>query len=354
MLRCCADYHVLARERSRVLSQSLRIGREVIEQEARALEALAQGLGESFEEAVRRLANARGRVLVSGIGKSGSIAQKVSGTLASTGTPALFLHPVDALHGDLGVVGEGDVLLALSKSGHTEELIRFLRHFQRVGGDIISVCEDRLSPGAQLSDVVLEIPALGEAGPLSLAPTTSSVLQLAVADALAMSLLDARGFTAEQFARLHPEGVLGRRLLVRCEDLLHEGDELPMVREDQKVADLLVEMSGKGLGMSCIVDASGAYQGVFTDGDLRRLFTRSSSPVALPVSEAWKMSRRDGESPEFQKGVIDAECMAVEALGIMKQDQITCLVVLREDGSPRGVVRLVDMIREGLYDPATS
>lgn len=336
------------------MSDSLRVGREVIEQEARALEALARGLGSSFEEAVGKLASASGRVLVSGIGKSGSIAQKVAGTLASTGTPALFLHPIDALHGDLGVVGETDVMLALSKSGHTEELIRFLRHFQRVGGEIISICEDSTSPVAQLSDVVLEIPALGEAGPLSLAPTTSSVLQLALADALAMSLLDARGFTAEQFARFHPEGALGRRLLVRCEDLLHVGDELPLVREDQTVADLLVEMNGKGLGMACIVDTSGAYQGVFTDGDLRRLFTNSTSPVSLRVSEAWKLSRRDDGSPVFQNGVVDASCMAVEALEVMRQEQITCLVALHENGAPRGVVRLVDMIREGLYDPATT
>ena len=336
------------------MSESLRIGREVIEQEARALEALAEGLGSSFEKAVALLANAPGRVLVSGIGKSGSIAQKVAGTLASTGTPALFLHPIDALHGDLGVVGDDDVLLALSKSGHTEELIRFLRHFARVGGEIISICEDGKSPVAELSDVVLEIPALGEAGPLSLAPTTSSVLQLAVADALAMSLLDARGFTAEQFARNHPEGALGRRLLVRCEDMLHEGDLLPQVREDQTVGDLLVEMSGKGLGMACIVDVSGAYQGVFTDGDLRRLFTCSSSPVGLPVSEAWQLSRREEAPALVQNGVVEATSLAVEALGIMRKEQITCLVVLRDDGAPRGVVRLVDLIREGLHDPATS
>ncbi|MEC9476272.1 MAG: KpsF/GutQ family sugar-phosphate isomerase [Planctomycetota bacterium] len=335
------------------MSDRLRVGREVIEQEARALEALARGLGRSFEDAVERLASASGRVLVSGIGKSGSIAQKVAGTLASTGTPALFLHPIDALHGDLGVVGEDDVLLALSKSGHTEELIRFLRHFQRVGGEIISVCEDAASPVALLSDVVLEIPALGEAGPLSLAPTTSSVLQLAMADALAMSLLDARGFTAEQFARFHPEGSLGRRLLIRCEDLLHQGDELPQVREDQTVADLLVEMSSKGLGMSCIVDDSGAYQGVFTDGDLRRLLTRSASPVSLPVSQAWQLSRRDVDSQVFQNGVVDADSLAVDALSIMRQEHVTCLVALHENGAPRGVVRLVDMIREGLYDPAT-
>ncbi|MGE4618822.1 MAG: KpsF/GutQ family sugar-phosphate isomerase [Planctomycetota bacterium] len=336
------------------MSESLRIGREVIEQEARALVALAEGLGSSFEEAVDRLSTARGRVLVSGIGKSGSISQKVAGTLASTGTPALFLHPIDALHGDLGIVGKDDVLLALSKSGHTEELVRFLRHFSRVGGDIISICEDQTSPVAQLSDVVLEIPALGEAGPLSLAPTTSSVLQLAVADALAMSLLDARGFTAEQFARFHPEGALGRRLLVCCEDLIHEGDQLPKVCEDQVVADLLVEMSSKGLGMACIVDEAGFYQGAFTDGDLRRLFTRSDAPLQLPVAEAWKMSRRDDGSSTEKKGIVEAKCLAADALKIMHKDHISSLVVLHDDGTPRGVIRMADMIREGIHDPSAA
>ncbi len=336
------------------MSDSLQIGREVIEQEARALQQLASGLGSSFEEAVRRLVDAPGRVLVSGVGKSGSIAQKVAGTLASTGTQALFLHPIEALHGDLGVVGSGDILLALSKSGQTEELVRFLRHFRRVGDGIICICEDANSPAAKLSDVVVEIPALGEAGPLSLAPTTSSVLQLAVADALAMSLLDARGFTAEQFARFHPEGALGRRLLVRCEDLLHQGDDLPVVRDDQTVAELLVEMTGKGLGMSCVVDSSGIFMGVFTDGDLRRLLTQSDSPLHLSIADAWRVSRRDSSSSTSSEveGIIEADALAVDALARMRSQEITCLVVLEEDRSPQGVVRLADLLREGIVDPA--
>ena len=333
------------------MSDSLQIGREVIEQEARALQSLAAGLGDAFQQAVRLLVEAPGRVLVSGVGKSGSIAQKVAGTLASTGTPALFLHPIEALHGDLGIVGDGDILLALSKSGQTEELVRFLGHFRRVGGAVICICEDANSPVARLSDVVVEIPALGEAGPLSLAPTTSSVLQLAVADALAMSLLDARGFTEEQFARLHPEGALGRRLLVRCEDLLHEGDAMPLVDEEQSVADLLVEMSGKGLGMACVVDSDGKYIGVFTDGDLRRLLTRSSSPVELPISEAWKMSRREPQEA-VPDGTVAADCLAVDALARMRAQEITCLMILEKDGSPRGVVRLADLVREGIVEAA--
>ncbi len=331
------------------VSDSLRIGREVIEQEARALEALAKSLGSTFEDAVRLLASTPGRVLVSGVGKSGSIAQKVAGTLASTGTPALFLHPIEALHGDLGVVGEGDVLLALSKSGHTEELVRFLKHFQRVGGSIVSVCESLESPVAQLSQVVVQIPMVGEAGPLSLAPTTSAVLQLAVADALAMSLLDARGFTAEQFARFHPEGALGRRLLVRCEDMLHEGDHLPLIEASASVPELLVEMNSKGLGLACVVTAEGQFIGVFTDGDLRRLLTQSEAPLKLTVQQAWENSRRE-EAGESAPLTVAADSLAAEALGLMRDHQVTSLVVLQEDGKPRGIVRMADLLREGIRE----
>lgn len=333
------------------VSDSLRIGREVIEQEARALEALARSLGSTFEEAVQLLAATPGRVLVSGVGKSGSIAQKVAGTLASTGTPALFLHPIEALHGDLGVVGEGDVLLALSKSGHTEELVRFLKHFQRIGGSIVSVCESLDSPVAKLSQVVVQIPVVDEAGPLSLAPTTSAVLQLAVADALAMSLLDARGFTAEQFARFHPEGALGRRLLVRCEDMLHEGENLPLIVDSASVPDLLVEMNSKGLGLACVVSATGEFTGVFTDGDLRRLLTLNNSPLELTVRQAWESSRRENDASSAPLTVA-ADSLAAEALGLMRDHQVTSLVVLDEAGKPRGIVRMADLLREGIREPS--
>lgn len=334
------------------VSDSLRIGREVIEQEARALEALAESLGPSFEEAVQLLASTSGRVLVSGVGKSGSIAQKVAGTLASTGTPALFLHPIEALHGDLGVVGEGDVLLALSKSGHTEELVRFLKHFQRVGGGIVSVCESLESPVARLSRVVVQIPVVDEAGPLSLAPTTSAVLQLAVADALAMSLLDARGFTAEQFARFHPEGALGRRLLVRCEDMLHEGDSLPVIEATASVPELLVEMNSKGLGLACVVSESGSFIGVFTDGDLRRLLTQCESPLGLTVQQAWESSRREDMATSAPLTVA-AGSLAVEALSLMRDHRVTSLVIVDGDQKPRGIVRMVDLLREGIREPSS-
>lgn len=329
----------------------IRLAREVIGQEAKALEALAESLDDSFLRAVEWLAELEGRLIVSGVGKSGSIAQKVAGTLASTGTPASFLHPTDALHGDLGVVRETDVLLTLSKSGRTEELIRFVGHFRRLGRGVISICEDERSPIAELSDVVLRIPALAEAGPLSLAPTTSAVLQLSLADALAMCLLDRRGFTEEDFARFHPEGSLGRRLLLRCRDLMHAGDELPVVSAGATFSDLILEVSGKGLGMACLVESSGRFTGVFTDGDLRRLVARGKSPFELTAGEAYAQSRRTGAETPVSRSEVDEDTLAVDALRIMREQEITAVVVLDDAGAPRGVVRMQDLVRRGIEAP---
>jgi len=324
------------------------LAREVIEKEAAALSALADSIDGSFLEAVDRIASLEGRLIVSGVGKSGAIGQKVAGTLASTGTPASFLHPTDALHGDLGVVREGDLLLTLSKTGRTDELIRFVGHFRRLGRGVISIGEDPGSPLAELSDVFLRIPAFEEAGPLSLAPTTSAILQLSIADALAMSLLERRGFTADEFARYHPEGSLGRRLLLRCHDLMHQGDELPVVAESVRFSDLLLEVTGKGLGMACIVDESGGFRGVFTDGDLRRLVARGANPLELTAAEAIAASRRgDAETP-VGRSVVPAETLAVEALRMMKDQEITALVIVDGDDRPRGLVRLQDLVRRGI------
>ena len=324
------------------------LAREVIVQEADALRALAESLDDTFLRAVDWIAELEGRLIVSGVGKSGSIGQKVAGTLASTGTPASFLHPTDALHGDLGVVRDTDLLLTLSKTGKTDELIRFVGHFRRLGRGVISICEDPGSPIAELSDIVLAIPALGEAGPLALAPTTSAVLQLSLADALAMSLLERRGFTAEDFARYHPEGSLGRRLLLRCRDLMHAGAELPSVPESARFSDLLLEVTGKGLGMACIVDGEGRFRGVFTDGDLRRLVARGANPLELTAGEAIGSSRRgEGETP-VARSAVTAETLAVEALRMMKEQEITVLVITCTDGRPEGVVRLQDLVKRGI------
>ncbi len=329
------------------MADAIDIAREVIEKEAEALRQLANSLEDSFNEAVEWLAGAEGRVLVTGVGKSGNIAQKVAGTLASTGTPAIFMHPTDALHGDLGVVSSGDLLLTLSKSGSTEELVRFVGHFRRLGRGVISICEDPGSPVGKLSDIVLRLPALEEAGPLSLAPTTSAVLQLSLADALAMSLLARRGFTEEEFASNHPEGILGRRLLLRSRDLMHQGTALPVVSGSVFLKELLLEMTGKGLGMTCIVDAEERFVGVFTDGDLRRLLGRERDPIQLGVEEAWTLSRREEGDVAVEKSSVTPDTLAVDCLRIMRDSQITSLVVVDEERRPMGVVRLHDLVREG-------
>lgn len=323
------------------------LAREVIEKEATALAQLASRLDNSFLDAVDRLVAVEGRVLVTGVGKSGNIAQKVAGTLASTGTPAIFMHPTDALHGDLGVVGSGDLLLTLSKSGRTEELVRFVGHFRRLGRAVISICEDPASPIGELSDVVLRLPALEEAGPLSLAPTTSAVLQLALADALAMCLLARRGFTEAEFASNHPEGTLGKRLLLRSKDLMHCGTALPVVSGSVGLEELLLEITGKGLGMTCIVDAEDRFVGVFTDGDLRRLLGRERDPLSMRVEEAWRLSRREDGDVTVEKSSVTPETLAVDCLRIMRDSQISSLVVVDEERKPVGVVRLHDLISRG-------
>jgi arabinose-5-phosphate isomerase len=213
---------------------------------------------------------------------------------------------------------------------------------------VISICEDPASPVGELSDIVLRIPALAEAGPLALAPTTSAVLQLSLADALAMCILDRRGFTAEEFARYHPEGQIGRRLLLRCRDLMHAGDGLPVVREDATFPALILEITGKGLGMTCVVDREGSYLGVYTEGDSRRLLERGARLNDLAAGAAFRRSRRGAGETPVARSVVAEETLAVEALRMMKEQEITALVVLGPEGEPRGVVRLQDLVRRGI------
>jgi len=328
--------------------RTLELARRVIRDESAALAALADGLGERFVDAVARVARSSGQLIVTGLGKSGLIAQKVAATLASTGTNARFLHPVEGLHGDLGVVQRGDLLLAFSKSGHTEELARFVGHFKRIGGDVLAVCEPTPSPLAELADLVIPIPALPEAGPLALAPTTSAALMLAVGDALAMAVLDARGFKAEQFARYHPEGSLGKRLLLRASDVMHGGAELPRVAAEARFKDLIIEIARTHCGMVCIVEPNGTLMGVFTDGDLRRLLQRHAEPSGLGARDAWRLSRRDPDDPPVPISTIPPDTLAIECLRIMREAVITSLVVAESDRVPLGIVRLQDLVRAGL------
>jgi len=320
----------------------------MIREQAEALAALASTMGDSFRRAVDLILAGGDQVIVAGIGKSGLIARKAAATLASTGTPAVFMHPVEGLHGDLGLVSPRSVLIGLSKSGHTDELVKFVGHFRRLGGGVIAVCEAADSPLAELADVLLEIPARPEAGPLALAPTTSTLMMLAVCDALAMALLDARGFDEQQFAKYHPDGSLGRRLLTRAADLMHQGAELPVVKAAASFNDLMLEMTGKRIGMACVVDDEGALIGVFTDGDLRRLLTRCESPTRLTAAEAWRQSRRDPKDTPVKCSTVPPGILAVECLKLMRESEITALIVSEDECRPLGILRLQDLVRAGL------
>lgn len=326
------------------------LGRSVIEEEARALSELAAGLDHTFSGAVALILAMppAGRVIVTGLGKSGIIARKIAATLSSTGTAAVFMHPVEGLHGDLGLAGASDVLLALSKSGHTDELVRFAGHFRRLGGRVVAMCESAAAPLAELAELVLVLPRRREAGPLALAPTSSTAMMLALGDALAMALLDARGFRENDFARFHPEGSLGRRLLLRAADLMHAGPDLPRVSIDTSFRELLAEMTGKHIGMACLVGEGGRLVGVFTDGDLRRLLERHERPTELGAREAWRLSRRDPADVPVSCSSVAPDTLAVECLEIMRRSAITSLVVTDAGGAPVGVVRLQDLVKAGL------
>ncbi|HUN81804.1 MAG TPA: KpsF/GutQ family sugar-phosphate isomerase [Phycisphaerae bacterium] len=330
------------------MKDSNKLARQFISEQADALTALGKLIGEPFGAAIQIILESKAQMILTGIGKSGLIARKAAATLSSTGTPAIFMHPVEGVHGDLGLVDPNAVLLALSKSGHTDELVSFVGHFRRVGGRVIVVAEEGNSPLAELADVVLAIPKRPEAGPLALAPTTSTLMMLALCDALAMSLLDARGFDEAQFARFHPDGSLGKRLLLRAGDLMHSGDDLPKVSAAASFKDLLVEMTGKHLGMSCIVDERGGLVGVFTDGDLRRLLTRSEAVTRLSAGEAWRLSRRDPNEPPVRCSTVPTSMLAVDCLRLMRESEITMLIVSEDGAQAEGVVRLQDLVRAGL------
>ena len=323
------------------------LARQIVRDEAEALRKLADSLGEAFDDAIDLILSHTGQLMVTGLGKSGLIGRKIAGTLTSTGTPAVAIHPVEGLHGDLGIVTRDNVLLALSKSGQTDELIRFVTHFKTLGGPVIgaSAAGSRL---AELCDVLLAMPVEPEAGPLGLAPTTSTTMQLVLGDAIAMALLDARGFTRDDFAQNHPEGHLGRRLLLRAEDLMHRGAELPVVRTDTAFPDVLAEIEAKHIGMVCVVDENGALAGVFTDGDIRRLLIRGESPHGRSLSELMQLSRRGPTDPPLLCSTVEPHTLVVECRNIMERSRITSLVVVDATNRPIGVIRMHDIVQAGV------
>jgi len=318
-------------------SRRCRIGRDVILREANAVGALADRLDHRFDAAVELLLKAKGRVIVTGMGKSGLIGQKIAATFSSTGTPAFFLHPVEAGHGDLGVVGAGDVVLAISKSAASDEIGELLPAFKRLGTPIILITARLDGELAQRVDVVLDAGVDGEAEPYDLVPTCSTTAALALGDALAVTLLSERGLTVEDFARLHPKGALGRRLLLTVGDLMHSGDQIPLVSVNAPFKDVLVEMTRKRLGATGMVDSGGRLMGVFTDGDLRRHVERQGDLFALSAADVMTKNPKTISKSE----------LAVVALSRMEDFKITILFVVSEDGHPLGIIHLHDILTSG-------
>ena len=314
---------------------------KVLQTEAAAILALVERLDERFDCAVSLLRSCAGRVIVTGIGKSGLIARKIAATLTSTGTAAIFLHPAEARHGDLGVIQADDVILALSYSGETDELLLLLETIKRLGAKLVAVTGDQTSTLAQAADVALDCSVAEEACPMNLVPTASTTAALAIGDALAMTLLVEKGFREEDFASLHPGGKLGKRLM-RVEALMHAGKHCPVVRTDTRMRDVIYEMSSKGLGMTCVVDADDeALLGIITDGDLRRRMERGGEILDLQAADV--MTRHPIS--------VARTMLAAEALNVMEQRKITSLVVA-EAGEPTriaGVLHLHDLWRTGLF-----
>ncbi len=318
--------------------QQLALAREVLHIEADAIVSMAQRLGDAFLAAIDLVLACPGRVIVTGIGKSGHIGRKIAATLASTGTPSFFMHPAEAAHGDLGMVTTRDVILALSNSGESDEIIALLPALKRKGIAIIAMTGRPQSTLAQEADVHLDVAVDKEACTLGLAPTTSTTAALAMGDAVAVTLLDARDFKPEDFALSHPGGSLGRRLLVHISDVMHSGDALPVVRSGASLKDALLEMTRKGLGMTAVLDKEGRLAGIFTDGDLRRTLDHSLDLAGLTIDDVM------GRQPR----TIAANLLAAEAAKEMELRKINGLLVVDGSGALIGALNMHDLLKAGV------
>jgi arabinose-5-phosphate isomerase len=313
----------------------LELARKVLETEAAAILALVPRLDGRFSQAIDLLHACRGRVILTGMGKSGIICRKIAATLTSTGTASQFLHPAEAVHGDLGVIQGDDVVIAISSSGETAEVLRLLETIRRVGAGLIAITGVVRSTLSEAADVSLDCSVTEEACPLNLAPTASTTAALAIGDALAMTLLAAKGFRQEDFASLHPGGKLGKQFM-RVETLMHAGKDLPLVTADTIMRDVIYEMSRKGLGMTCVTNSAGELLGIITDGDLRRLMERAGDTLTLTAADV--MTRNPA--------TVEPRLLAAQALNILEQRKITALVVVEgEPKRPVGVVHLHDLWR---------
>jgi len=313
----------------------LKRAEKVLRSEAEAVAALVDRLGESFMRVIEILKACQGRVVVTGIGKSGLVGRKIAATLASTGTPALFLHPAEGAHGDLGMVVRGDVVLVVSNSGETDEILGLLPAIKRLGIPLVVMTGNTQSALARHGDVVLDVSVAEEAWPMNLTPTASTTAALAMGDALAVALLELRGLGEDDFALFHPGGTLGRRLLFRVRDLMHSGEAVPVVPETALMQEVILEMTGKRFGATSVVNRAGVLTGIITDGDLRRhlqkdrrLFDRRARDVMTP-----------------QPKTIGADELATKALELMEHHAITSLLIVEEGGRPAGIIHLHDLLR---------
>lgn len=316
-----------------------KVALETLKVEEQALQILAGQIDARFDHACEIILNCQGRVVITGMGKSGHIGRKMAATFASTGTPSFFMHPGEAGHGDLGMLVRGDVLIAISNSGKSDEIMMLMPLIKHLGVPLITISADQRGPMPQNADVALTLGDMQEACPLGLAPTSSTTATLALGDALAVALLDARGFTADDFARSHPAGALGKRLLLHVKHLMHTGDELPKVSPNTPMNQVLYEISNKRLGLTTVVDENDRLLGIFTDGDLRRLIDKQQGfDVNLPVSDVMTL----------QPSTISAEARAVEALEQLNAKKINQFVVVNDQNAVIGVIGMHDLVKAGV------
>lgn len=313
------------------------LAQAVLETEAQAILTLRERIDESFVAACQLLLECKGRIIVTGIGKSGHIGNKIAATLASTGTPAFFMHPSEASHGDIGVITKKDVVITLSNSGNTDEIIAILPTIKLLGVPLISITGNTNSILAKTANINLDVSVEKEACPLGLVPTSSTTATLAMGDALAIALLETRGFTAKDFARSHPGGTLGKRLLLHVDNLMRTGNAIPKVTKDTLLAEALVEITNKRMGMTIVTDDQGKLAGIFTDGDLRRVIDKNLDIRTIKISEVMATSCK----------TISPGTLAAEAIKIMEDFQITSLVVIN-DSIPIGVIHMHDLLKSGL------
>ncbi|MBL4794078.1 MAG: KpsF/GutQ family sugar-phosphate isomerase [Pseudomonadales bacterium] len=313
-------------------------GKRVLNIEKKAIEELMPNIDEYFDRACQLMLHCKGRVVVTGMGKSGHIGNKIASTLASTGTPAFFVHPGEASHGDLGMITSNDIVLAISNSGNTNEIITILPLIKRMNAPLISMTGDTQSRLAKAANVNLNVSVGEEACPLGLAPTSSTTATLVMGDALAVALLEARGFTAEDFALSHPGGTLGRKLLLLVSDVMHSENQIPMVNENTSVSDALLEMTQKGLGMTSIVDAQKALIGIYTDGDLRRTLNQGLDVHVTLIKDVMSSNA----------STVKANTLAAEAVKIMEDNKINGLMVVDSNNHPIGALNMQDLLRAGV------